>query len=252
MLYTENTKKALSLMFKIHKDMVDKSGMPYVFHPYHLAEDLYDESEVIVALLHDAVEDSELTIDELKSYGFTSEVIEAVELMTHNDNTDYLDYVIALSKNKIARRVKMLDLMHNMDLSRLNQPYDKKTLDRVEKYKKAYRILSEISLIGERVSVKIDRPLGSAHPCNKDIIYPLNYGYVPDIIGGDSEELDAYILGEDTAISEFYGIVIGVVIRDEDNEEKLIVASGEKEYTDEEILSLINFQERYFKSRIIR
>ena len=252
MIYTENTKRALALMFQIHKDMVDKGGMPYVFHPYHLAEDLYDESEVIVALLHDAVEDSELTIKELRGYGFPEDTLKAISLMSRECNTEYIDYIIRLSRNKIARRVKMLDLMHNMDLTRLNQPYDKKTLDRVEKYKKAYRILSEISLIGERVSVTIDRPLGSAHPSNKDIIYPLNYGYVPDIIGGDGEELDAYILGEDTAISEFSGIVIGVVIRDDDNEEKLIVASGEKEYTDEEILSLLNFQERYFKSRIIR
>lgn len=252
MIYTESTKRALSLMFRIHKDILDKSGMPYVFHPYHLAEDLYDENEVIVALLHDAIEDSNLTLGELGEYGFSKEVLDAIALMTRDKDTEYLDYIIKLSKNEIARRVKMLDLIHNMDLTRLDPPYDEKTLERVEKYKRAYRILSEISLIGERVNVRIDRPIGSTHPNHKNIIYPLNYGYIPEVIGGDGEELDVYILGEDSPVSEFFGIVIGVIIREDDNEEKLIVANGEKEYTDEEILDLIAFQERYFKSKIIR
>ena len=252
MIYTKNTKLALSIMFRIHKDIVDKSGIPYVFHPYHLAEDLYDENEVIVALLHDAIEDSNLTLGELGEYEFSKEVLDAIALMTRDKDTEYLDYIIKLSRNKIARRVKMLDLLHNMDLTRLDPPYDEKTLERVEKYKRAYRILSEISLIGERVNVRIDRPLGSTHPNHKDIVYPINYGYIPNIIGGDGEELDAYVLGEDSAVSEFSGNVIAVIIRDDDNEEKLIVAGSEKEYTDEEILSLVAFQEKYFKSRIIR
>ncbi len=252
MIYTEQTKKALSLMFSVHRDMVDKSGMPYVFHPYHLAEDLYDENEVIVALLHDVVEDSDLTLDDLIGYNFPKEAIEAIALMTHDKDLPYFDYVIRLSKNKIARRVKMLDLLHNMDTTRLGKEIDEKVLRRVEKYKRAFRLLTEISLIGTEVNVKIDRPLGSIHPTHSNIIYPVNYGYIPELIGGDGEELDAYVLGVDEAVSEARGIVIGVIMRENDNEEKLIVSRGNKEYTDEEILELTGFQEKYFKTRLIR
>lgn len=252
MIYTEQTKRALSLMFSVHKDMVDKSGMPYVFHPYHLAEDLYDENEIIVALLHDVVEDSELTLDDLIGYGFPSDAIEAIALMTHDKDMPYFDYVIRLSKNRIARRVKMLDLLHNMDTTRLGEELDEKGKLRVEKYKRAYRLLTEISLIGTKVNVKIDRPLGSIHPTHKNIIYTLNYGYIPDTIGGDGEELDAYVLGVSEAVNEFEGVVIGVIMRENDNEEKLIVSDGKREYTDEEIEKLTGFQEKYFKSTLIR
>ena len=252
MIYTKNTKLALSLMFRTHKDMLDKGGMPYVFHPYHIAEDLFNENEVIVALLHDVIEDSELTIDDLKSYGFPNEAIEAIALMTHKKDTPYFDYVIRLSKNRIARRVKMLDLLHNMDATRLNNEPDEKNKKRIEKYKKAYNLLNEISLIGKEIYVKIDRPLGSSHPTYKNMIYPINYGYIPDVCGGDDEELDAYILGVDEAITEFSGVVIGVIMREDDNEGKLIVSSGKKDYTDDEIMEYINFQEKYFNSKLIR
>lgn len=142
MIYSDLTKKALKISFNAHKNQVDKSGMPYVFHPFHLAEQMDDEYSVCVALLHDVVEDTNITIEELIIEGFPKEVINAIELMTHSDSVPYLDYVKIIKNNPIARKVKLADLMHNSDLSRLDK-IDDKVLERVAKYKKAIGILQE-------------------------------------------------------------------------------------------------------------
>ena len=142
MIYTELTKKAMKLCFKAHKDQVDKSGLPYVFHPFHLAEQMQDEATTITALLHDVVEDSDYTLQDLIDMGFPKEVTDAIALMTHDDAVPYLDYVRNLKDNSVARAVKLADLKHNSDLSRLDI-IDEKALKRVEKYHKAIRILTE-------------------------------------------------------------------------------------------------------------
>ncbi|MBQ1423320.1 MAG: GTP pyrophosphokinase [Lachnospiraceae bacterium] len=142
MIYTELTKKAMKLCFKAHKDQVDKSGLPYVFHPFHLAEQMQDEATTITALLHDVVEDSDYTLQELIDMGFPKEVTDAIALMTHDDAVPYLDYVRNLKDNPVARAVKLADLKHNSDLSRLDV-INEKALKRVEKYHKAIRILTE-------------------------------------------------------------------------------------------------------------
>ena len=142
MIYTELTKKAMKLCFKAHKDQVDKSGLPYVFHPFHLAEQMQDEATTITALLHDVVEDSDYTLQDLIDMGFPKEVTDAIALMTHDDAVPYLDYVRNLKDNPVARAVKLADLKHNSDLSRLDI-IDEKALKRVEKYHKAIRILTE-------------------------------------------------------------------------------------------------------------
>ena len=143
MLYTALTKKALKISFDAHKNQVDKCGMPYVYHPFHLAEQLDDELSTCVALLHDVVEDTDITLDELKSNGFPDEVIEALSLMTHRDNVPYLDYVRAMKDNPIARKVKIKDLEHNMDLSRLDK-IEASDLERLYKYKTCYEFLTSI------------------------------------------------------------------------------------------------------------
>lgn len=107
-----------------------------------------------------------------------------------------------------------------------------------------------IEYIGENVKVIIDRPLGTVHPKHEDIIYPINYGYIPNTISGDGEELDCYILGETEALVEFEGKCIAVIHRFNDNEDKLVVSN--KQFSDEEIRELVNFQEKYFESEIIR
>ena len=142
MLYTPLTKKALKLSFAAHKDQLDKSGMPYVYHPFHVAEQMETEETVAVALLHDVIEDTDYTLEDLKAMGFPDSVTEALALMTHDDSVPYLDYVAKLKDNPIARAVKLADLRHNSDLSRLDA-VDEKALERVEKYRKAIELLTQ-------------------------------------------------------------------------------------------------------------
>lgn len=141
MIYTDLTKKALKISFNAHKDQVDKSGMPYVYHPFHLAEQMDDEYSTCVALLHDFVEDTDMTLDELSEI-FPKEVTDAISMMTHDDSIPYLDYVREIKNNPIAAKVKLADLKHNSDLTRLDV-IDNKALERVEKYKKAISILTD-------------------------------------------------------------------------------------------------------------
>ena len=140
MIYTDLTKKAMKLCFQAHKDQVDKSGLPYVFHPFHLAEQMPDEVTTAVALLHDVVEDTDYTIEDLIREGFPPEVTDAVKMMTHDDAVPYLDYVRGLKENPVTRTVKLADLKHNSDITRLDT-VDEKAIKRVEKYKKAIAIL---------------------------------------------------------------------------------------------------------------
>ncbi len=142
MIYTELTKKALKLCFEAHKEQVDKSEMPYVFHPFHLAEQMTDETTTVVALLHDIVEDTDMTFEDLEKQGFSDEIISALRLLTHDKNTPYMEYVGEIKKNKIATAVKLADLRHNSDLTRLSV-IDEKALKRKEKYEKAIKFLEE-------------------------------------------------------------------------------------------------------------
>ena len=119
MIYTPLTKKAMKLCFEAHKDQVDKSGLPYVFHPFHLAEQMTDELTAVTALLHDVVEDSDYTLADLGEMGFPATVLDALAMLTHDDGSAYLEYVARLKTNPIARAVKLADLRHNSDLTRL-------------------------------------------------------------------------------------------------------------------------------------
>lgn len=107
------------------------------------------------------------------------------------------------------------------------------------------------SVIGRTVTVTVDRPLGSYHPEHKDMCYPINYGYVEGIMAPDGEEQDAYILGVDEAVDKFIGTVIAVVHRNDDVEEKWVVAPAGMTYTKQEIKEKIRFQEQYFDSEIM-
>ena len=140
MIYTDKTKKAMKLCFKAHKDQVDKSGMPYVFHPFHVAEQMKDEPTTIVALLHDVVEDTDYTLKDIAAMGFGQDVVDALALMTHYKNVPYLDYVAKIKDNPIARKVKLADLAHNSDPTRLDV-IDEEARKRLEKYKKAIALL---------------------------------------------------------------------------------------------------------------
>ncbi len=106
-------------------------------------------------------------------------------------------------------------------------------------------------MIGNIIKVIVDRPLGSCHPNHKDIIYSVNYGYVPDVIAADGEEQDAYILGVENPIKEFIGKVIAIIHRIDDVEDKLVVAPEGLSFTKDEIIDKVAFQEQFFKTEII-
>lgn len=143
MIYTDMTKKAIRLAFEAHAGQYDKSGLPYILHPIHLAEQMTDELSTVCAVLHDVVEDTPWTLGELKQEGFPEEVIQVLRLLTHCPSLSYLEYIRQLSRNPTARKVKLADLRHNSDLSRL-EIVDQKALNRVEKYRQAIRFLEEI------------------------------------------------------------------------------------------------------------
>ena len=141
MIYTEQTKKAMIIAYNAHHGQVDKSGVPYIFHPIHVAEQMETEEECIVALLHDTVEDTNITFEVLEKE-FSDTVIEALKLLTHDESIDYFDYVRKLKSNPIAKKVKLADLYHNSDITRMENPTEK-DWKRKEKYHKAILILLE-------------------------------------------------------------------------------------------------------------
>lgn len=111
---------------------------------------------------------------------------------------------------------------------------------------------SSFDIIGNVVTGIIDRPIGSQHPSNPNIIYPINYGYVENVFANDGEEQDVYVLGTNIPIERFNGKVIAVYHRINDIEDKWIVSIDGKNYSDEEILDAIHFQEKYFKGFLLR
>lgn len=144
MIYTDMTKLAMNIAYEAHKNQMDKAGVPYIFHPIHLAEEMTEEISVCAALLHDVAEDTPLTIEDLSRKGMPDAVTEALRLLTHDEAVPYLDYVRAIkqSGNMTAISVKLADLRHNSDLSRLDSA-DEKALNRIEKYKAAIAILED-------------------------------------------------------------------------------------------------------------
>ncbi len=140
MIYTPLTKKAMRIAFAVHKEQTDKTGMPYIYHPMHLAEQMQDEATTCVALLHDVVEDGDITFADLEEAGFTAEILSAVRLMTHGDGVPYMEYVKAIKANPVARVVKLADLRHNSDATRLDT-VDEKARKRMQKYAEAIAIL---------------------------------------------------------------------------------------------------------------
>ena len=117
MVYTPLTNKALVFSYNAHHGQLDYNGIPYIFHPLHLAEQMDDEISCCAALLHDVVEDTAVTLEDLAAV-FPPEVVEAVALLTHEEGTDYFDYVRRIRSNPIALKVKLADLAHNSDATR--------------------------------------------------------------------------------------------------------------------------------------
>lgn len=145
MIYTVLTNKALRIAYEAHHGQVDKAGLPYIFHPFHLAEQMTDEISTCVALLHDVAEDTDVSLDDL-AREFPSEVMEPLRKLTHQPGVAYADYIVGLRDDQVATKVKMADIRHNSDMSRFAggkpiSPRDAVRLD--EKYKMALALLSE-------------------------------------------------------------------------------------------------------------
>ena len=140
MVYTPLTKRAILFAFDAHRGQYDKSGLPYITHPLHVAESMETEDECVVALLHDVLEDTDITIEDLTRIGITDRQIAALKLLCHDDSVPYLEYVQAIRVDQIARKVKLADLHHNSDLTRMNV-ITTQDIERVEKYKQAIEIL---------------------------------------------------------------------------------------------------------------
>ena len=143
MIYTTLTQRAMKVAYDAHKDQTDLSGVPYVFHPFHIAEQMNDELTTIVALLHDVVEDSTYTFDDLAILGFGTDVTEPLKLLTRDKSVPYEDYIRRLAENPTAVTVKLADLEHNLDKTRgsNNTEHMKKLRMR---YIKAYDFLKSL------------------------------------------------------------------------------------------------------------
>ena len=140
MINTKLTRKAMVIAYNAHANQFDKAGVPYIFHPIHLAEQLDTEMECIIALLHDVVEDTKVTFEQLEKE-FSKEIIEILKLLTHDKETDYMEYVKIIKENPIAKKIKKADIIHNADETRLETITENDILRR-EKYQKALEILN--------------------------------------------------------------------------------------------------------------
>lgn len=138
MSHSEMLAKAISIASQVHEKQFDKGGRPYILHPLHLMNQvLFDSELAIIAVLHDVVEDSDLTIEDLSETGFSERVTSALSLLTHSSEDSYEEYIDKIATNYDAIRIKRKDLEHNSDITRLKgvRPKD---LARVEKYHKAF------------------------------------------------------------------------------------------------------------------
>ena len=111
--------------------------------------------------------------------------------------------------------------------------------------------MDNLEYLGKQVHVVMDRPLGSIHP-KHGFFYPVNYGYIPNTVSGDGEELDVYVLGEHKPLMEFDGVVVAIIHRLDDNDDKLVVMKDGRNYSDDQIRALTEFQEQWFESEILR
>lgn len=140
MIYTPLINRAMILAYNAHNGQKDKSGLPYIFHVAHIAEQMQTEDTIVIALLHDTLEDTQITEEHLKLIGCSEKIIDAVKAITRKKNEPYFDYIKRCKKNELACTVKIADLMHNSNLDRL--PYvDEKDKKRVCKYTDALNIL---------------------------------------------------------------------------------------------------------------
>ena len=136
--------RAISVALRAHEGVLDKSGQPYILHPLHLMMQMETEDAQITAVLHDVVEDSDISLQDLADMGFSPRVIEALALLTHDsDAHSYAEYIDRINGNALARQIKLADLQHNMDARRLPAPLSERDWERLQKYRLAWDKLSD-------------------------------------------------------------------------------------------------------------
>jgi Guanosine polyphosphate pyrophosphohydrolases/synthetases len=140
MIYTPLTQKAIGIAYEAHHGQFDKVGVPYIHHPLHLAEQMPDELCCCVALLHDVVEDSDITLEQLSAMGIPDEALQVLQLLTHDPAEPYMQYVERIAANPTAKSVKLADLAHNSDTTRLTV-IDERMQARLDKYHQAIAYL---------------------------------------------------------------------------------------------------------------
>lgn len=140
MLETKLTLRALGIATQAHAKQTDKAGEPYINHPVHLAEQMETEDQTVVALLHDVVENSNWTLNDLAKEGFTSEQVEAVAALTHDPGVTYFEYIRSIKQDPLATAVKIADLCHNSDQSSIPNPIHADMM-RLQKYAQALEML---------------------------------------------------------------------------------------------------------------
>ena len=140
--FDELREKAMQIAIKVHEGQVDKGGNDYINHPIRVSENCSLDEEKIVALLHDTIEDGDITADYLLMQGFPREIVDAILSVSRNKDEDYFDFIQRCKVNPIGCRVKIADLKDNMDITRLNE-LTEKDINRLKKYHKAYKMLNE-------------------------------------------------------------------------------------------------------------
>lgn len=140
--YNELYDKALQIAVRAHKGQKDKAGLDYILHPIRVSERCNDPRAKIVALLHDTIEDTNVTADYLREEGFTEEIVEAVLAVTRSDGEEYDDYVRRAAQNELGHMVKRADLEDNMDIRRLPELTDR-DVERLRKYLRAWQYIVE-------------------------------------------------------------------------------------------------------------
>lgn len=180
-------------------------------------------------------------------------------LLTHfihfviEDSMEWLNYINF--RNYLNKKANIKDqyetlkisLVDNLSSNNINNEYTEKKSDFIN-----YTLRKALvdSFMDKVVTIKMDRPIGSPHPKRKEIVYPINYGYIPNVIGGDDEELDVYLLGVDKPVLEYKAKIIAIVHRSDDVEDKLVAAPVGMTYSKDEIAKAVNFQEKYYKINI--
>ena len=140
--FIELREKAMQIAINVHREQVDKAGIPYINHPIRVERRCSRQEDRLVALLHDTIEDGDIASEYLLLVGFSQEVVDAILSVSRKRGEDYFEFIQRCKANPIGRRVKICDLEDNMDITRLNQ-LTGKDIERLKKYHKAYKILNE-------------------------------------------------------------------------------------------------------------